>query len=179
MRDDAHCGLAIFVVFLDRLKNDVIWLSLLMLNEGWSCSLVWNTTGVSAPAISAGSTYFLYSPSPIFHHQYNFTCSVLMHTGGLEEADQLQFSCISALRCSPLKLEKILDNKDKLSDVCQHNNRGGHGAVERFGGGNSGKRGSFGENQGAVKVPRTCWSESCRKNRALLTQLAGPMSTSR
>ena len=115
---------------------------------------------MSAPAISAGSTYFLYSRSPIFHHQYNFTCSVLMHTAGLEEADQLQFSCISALRCSPLKLEKILDNKenptDKLSDVCQHNNRGGHGAVERFGGGNSGKRGNFGENQGAVKVSRIC-----------------------
>ena len=93
------------------------------------------------------------------------------------------FSCTSAPRCSPLKLEKILDNKenltDKLSDVCQHNNRGGHGAVERFGGGNSGKRGSFGENQGPVKVPRTCWSESCRRNSALLTQLAGPMSTSR
>ena len=165
MRDDAHCGLAIFVAFLDCLKNDVgSWLSLLMQNEGWSCSLVWNTTGVSAPAISAGSTYFLYSRSPIFHHQYNFTCSVLMHTGGLEEADQLQFSCTSALRYSPMKLERILDNKEnltnKLSDVCQHNNRGGYGAVERFGGGNSGKRGSFGENQGAVKVPRICWRES-------------------
>ena len=68
------------------------------------------------------------------------------------------FPVFQLSRYSPLKLEKILDNKEnptvKLSDVCQHNNRGGHGAVERFGGGNSGKRGSFGENQGAVKVPR-------------------------